>query len=228
MRRALLATLLLAMSVGSQAKADVVDIDFDFSNSVISALNGSLLIPPAGSINSSSATFRFDAAPTLSLVTAGPASLQNLTIDATVDALIGGVVAVDGTIAGSQVGGVAGTLTGGLGQVVFGGNLALDLSVFLNCSPAILCAGVGTFPISITGTQTIGALATIPINSINNIGNATISASIVITLGGVPATLQLVGNEVARQQVPEPNTAALVGLGALALSGAGWVRRRRR
>ena len=51
MRRSVLLPLLLAVGVGSTAKADVVEIGFDFSNSTISALNGAILIPPAGSIN---------------------------------------------------------------------------------------------------------------------------------------------------------------------------------
>ena len=42
------------------------------------------------------------------------------------------------------------------------------------------------------------------------------------------AVLNLVGQEVSRTYVPEPNTFALVGLGVLGLAGLGWRRNRPR
>jgi hypothetical protein len=49
-----------------------------------------------------------------------------------------------------------------------------------------------------------------------------------LAIGGNPAAVSLVGQEVSRTYIPEPNTFALVGLGMLGLAGLGWRRTRPR
>ena len=74
---------LLVASVS--ARADEVQIDFDFSGSTLT-IGGALVIPPDGSITSSTGSITFQAAGTSGsgLVTGGAATLSNFVLDATV------------------------------------------------------------------------------------------------------------------------------------------------
>ncbi len=227
--RAAVFSLLLALTLSSEARADLVLIDFDFSGSTISALGGLIVIPPSGTINSASGTMRFSADGTTGLVGPGQVNLTGLTLDVDVNAVLGSppVATITGMVTGNQVAFANGTLSAALGQAVFGGNMFLSLDVLLNCTPTVICGGLG-FPISIMGLQTLSNLGTIAVQSINNFGNAAVTATLSITLGGNAAQLQLVGVEVQRTYVPEPGSAALFGMGILGVAGYGWRRRLRR
>ena len=214
--------LLLGLAAPSQAGQ--VLIGFDFSGSTISVLGGAINIPPDGSITSASATLHAQSAgtaPTL-LVAPGSAALANLTLAATVNANVFGNV-ITGGVGANGLAPAAGSLTAGLNNAIFGGSLAL--TGLINCAGAG-CTVLG-LPTSLTGTQYV-AFGSVPIGSINNVGNATMNGLFSLTIGGFTAVLNLVGTEVSRTFVPEPNTFGLVALGMAGLAGARARRRRQR
>jgi hypothetical protein len=228
MRRTLLLGVLCLCFAASEARADRVLIGFDFSGSQISVLGGVIQIPPGGSIQASGATMSFVADGTGGLVQAGPVGLSLLSLSATVDQTIGAIVAISGNVRAEQIGVGNGMLTAGLANAVFMGNLLLSLDVLVNCTPGAICNEIATFPLSLAGPQTLSNLGTLPIANVNDLGNASIMATLTITFAGLTAQLELVGTEVSRSfVVPEPSTAVLFGLGVLGLSGYGWHRTRR-
>ena len=80
--------------------------------------------------------------------------------------------------------------------------------------------------IVLTGTQLLN-LAALPIANLAVLGNAFIDATYAITFNGMTGSLHLVGAEVSRVVVPEPQTAGLLALGVFALAGWRAARSRR-
>jgi hypothetical protein len=244
--RVLLLTCVLASS--TSARADTVEIDFDFGTSTMSFL-GLINIPPDGTINSMGATTILPAIKTVGSATSvqtGNAHLRSLTVDMTVNAAVGLGTVITGPVIVSQVGTSIGTLTN-TQTVMFGGpgtgtgtgtgtalGMSLYVNAYLNCF-GLFCGLFGDFPISIMGTDPPPPAVpfTIFLGSLNTPGAANVSGSMPISLppettGGSPftGTVFVTGNEVSRTYVPEPGSLAQLICGATAL--AGLSRRRRR
>ena len=217
----LLLGALLTLGLASSTQAGTLSIDFDFSQSSVSMLGGVIAVPPDGSISASTATVTVPA-DGLATPMAGAAALQNLGVTATIDTNILGQAAVTGAVLANQVGTATGSLllTGGTGNASFPGfQLALDAAV--NCTGAN-CSFIGTFPILSVSTQTFTAL--LPIAGIATPGAAAIDTAFSVTVGGVSALVTLVGSEVSRHYVPEPNSSVLLGGGLVALIALGRAR----
>jgi len=241
--RFLLVACVLASS--TSARAESVDIDFDFGDSILRFL-GTVTIPPDGSITSMGATAVLPAIKTgggATSVQTGSAQLKNLTADITVDAGSVGIANVTGNIFVSQVGTSTGPFTntqtvmfggGGTGTGTSGG-LSLFISAHLNCF-GLFCGLVGDFPVSIVGTNPPppGQAFTIMLASLNTSGAANAEGTIpfslppATTLGEpVTGTIFLMGNEVSRTfNVPEPGSFAQLIPGAIGLAGLSLRRRR--
>lgn len=228
-RRAVLAFVTaIALSAASppQAQAGTITIDFDLSNSVVSILGGIVTIPPDGNINSATARVTIQGA-NLGSPQAGPAALSNVSMAATVNGTIGSAVTLTGPFSGQQVGTATGSLTGGLNNLVVG-TLTLNVNGLINCFGG-LCGVLGTFPISaVNSLSVITGIVPLGVGGLGSIGAATLNGILSLTLSGNTAVINLVGQEVGRTFVPEPNTFGLVGLGLLGLAGVGWRRTRSR
>jgi len=225
-RLAAVATVLAVLLASPSARAGSIGIDFDLSNSVISILGGILTIPPDGSIASATATVTIQGS-SLSNPTPGAAALSDLTLQASVDGTVGGVVTLTGDIAATQVGSAPGSLTAGLGNLMIS-SLSLNLSALINCTGG-LCPAVGTFPISVMTITPISGVGNLGVGGFGTIGNATLNAILAITLSGNSAVINLVGQEISRTftpSVPEPGTFGMLALGLLGLAGLGWRSRR--
>jgi hypothetical protein len=141
-----------------------------------------------------------------------------------VNGTVGGVATITGPATAAQVGSPA------LGTLASLGQLVLTNPMFMVATGIFQCTGnpfiCAAFPLSFSGTQTINAPVTINIGNINSPGNATATGSIVLSLGGQVATLNLVGQEVSRMYVPEPGRVLQLGAAAALLVGLVWYRRR--
>lgn len=217
-------TLVVCLLAGfaDSARAVPIAIQFDFSGSSVSMLNGLVQIPPDGSINSASGTLVVNGAG-LATLSAGPASLQGFNLSATVNAVTFGNT-ITGNPSVTQIGAAGGTLTPGLAQVVFGAPMQIALGGALGCTGPS-CA-ILSLPAVLTGTQLLN-LAALPIANLAVLGNAFIDATYAITFNGMTGSLHLVGAEVSRVVVPEPQTAGLLALGVFALAGWRAARSRR-
>ena len=197
------------------------------SGSAISILGGAIQIPPDGSITSASALLVAQSAgtaPTLQ-VAPGTAKLWNLTLAATINATVGGNV-VTGGITANALNAAAGSLTAGLNNAALNDpGFALSLNGMINCAGAG-CTVLG-LPVTFSGGQVLN-LGSVPIGSINNVGNATMNGLFSLTIGGFTAVLNLVGTEVGRTYVPEPNTFGLVAAGMAGIATLRAQRRRQR
>lgn len=222
-RCAPLLAALLWLALAAPANAGRIFIDFDFSGSTLSVLGGAIIIPPDGSITSSTATLDVTAAgvSTATGVAPGLARFRDLTLAGTVSASVLGNV-ITGGLSATQLGSAIGTLTAGLNTALFASAFQLGVVGTINC----VGAGCGILGLPLTlnslGPAVIG---TLPVGNINSIGNATINAAFSLTLGGITAVLNLVGTEVNRTYVPEPNTLSLMALG---VAGIAAIRRQRR
>ncbi len=209
-------TLALSLVVAaSPASAASVLIDFDFaSQSSVSLLGGIIETPPDGTIDSASGRLSLEATSLTTFVSGGQAVLDQISFSTTISANVGGGAAVvSGSITGSQVGTLPGTLTAGQTSVDFPGTIAMNLNANVGCT-GTGCASLG-LPILDVGLFNLTA-GTLPISGIGTVGTATIAADIPISVGGVLGVLHLVGVETGRSFVPEPSTAMLLGLALLA------------
>lgn len=227
MRRTLplLATLLCIVAFALPSQAGRIDIDFDFSGSSISILGGSVNIPPDGTITSASGQIGVPGSGLVTASSGAGARFRDLTLDATLDATLAtfGVTLTGGAQA-TQLGGGNGSLSAGLGNLVFG-NMQLSLAVAINCMGSTAVCSALSLPLATTGPQTL-ALGTIPISGLGTVGAGAVNGSFSITLAGFTAVLNLVGTEVSRTFIPEPNTFGLVALGLAGLAGMRSLRRR--
>jgi len=227
-RSALIApvTAVILLLAAPSARAGTITIDFDLTSSSIALLGGILNIPPDGSITAASAQVTVQAS-NLTSPSAGAAQLGNLMVVATVNGTVGSAVLLTGGFSAAQNGGGAGSLSGGLANLAMA-TLTLNLNGLVNCIGG-LCSAIGTFPVSaVNSASVLTGIGNLGIGGLGTLGAATLNGVLSFTIGGATAVLSMVGQEVSRTYVPEPNTFALVGLGMLGLAGLGWRRTRSR
>jgi hypothetical protein len=217
------AILLLA---APPALAGTITIDFDLTGSGVALLGGILNIPPDGSITAASAQVTVQGSSAAN-PTAGAAQLGNLVVVATVNGTVGSAVLLTGGFSAAQIGGGAGSLSGGLANLNLA-TLTLNVNGLVNCIGG-LCTALGTFPVSaVSSASVLTGLGSIGLGNLGTLSAASLNGVLSFTIGGATAVLSLVGQEVNRTYIPEPNTFALVGLGIVGLAGLGWRRTRPR
>jgi hypothetical protein len=224
MRKCALWAVLLAWVGAAPASAGQILIDFDFGGSSLSVLGGLISIPPDGSITSASGVVQVKGNG-LTTISAGFAKLENLTFAATVNANTLSVL-VTGNAAANQPGTAPGQLTAGLTNILLPNPFLLNMTGTIQCSGAN-CGLLGTFPINLTGPQAV-TIGTLPIGNVGSLGLATINGSFSLTVGGFTAVLNLVGTEIDRTFVPEPNSFGLVAMGLAGLAALRRQAQRRR
>ena len=84
----------------------------------------------------------------------------------------------------------------------------------------------GSFPINVTNSVATLALSGLGLAGLGTIGAGTLHGFINLSFGGNSGVLALVGQEVGRTYIPEPNTFAMLGLGLLGMAGLASRRRR--
>jgi hypothetical protein len=217
-------TAVVLFLAATSARAGNITIDFDLTGSSVSLLGGILNIPPDGSITSASAQVTVQGSSATN-ATAGAAQITNLVLMATINGTVGGAVSITGGFTASQVGGGAGSLTAGLLNVNVS-TITFNLNGLVNCFGG-LCPALGTFPVSaVNSLSVLTGLGGFGIGGIGSLGAATLNAVLALSIGGNSAVVSLVGQEIGRTFIPEPNSFALVGLGMLGLAGFGARRRR--
>jgi hypothetical protein len=205
-------------------------------------LGGIVTVPPGGTVSPLSTVTVVFSGVSSSGISAGPINMQSFFIAGTINSSPLGLVNVTGNFQGTQAvgpsgtggtwtpGGVAGgVLTPGLAQATLTQALYVYLNAYANCAGA-LCALVngGNWPVSISSVQTIAGLPPMPLANLNSVGNAALSApGLVISLNGIPATINLVGTEVTRTFVPEPGSGLLVASALVGLAALVRLRRRK-
>jgi hypothetical protein len=213
----------LLLLLAAPLRADMIQIDFDLGATTISALGGAIVIPPEGSIGAASASIRVPGVVT-GTVSSGPGSITGLTFsNVTVDGTVLGAATITGPATAAQLAPAPGTLAS-LGRFVMTGNMLLQATGTFQCvGNAILCDG---FPVSFSGTQTVGGPVTLNFGSLGVSGAATVTGVLTLSLGGLVATFDLVGQEVSRSYVPEPPRVAGLAAAFVLLGGLLWLRRR--
>lgn len=220
---AFLLSVCLLAGAPDDASAGSIGIQFDISQSWISILGGTIVVPPDGNLTSETLRVVVPGGTSATDVLSGAAIVKGLGLALTIDKDILGEAHVTGNIDVTQNGSAQGNLmlNSGNGTV----NLSvLSLGLNLAIDPSIGCAGagcslIGTFPMTTPQNPILtGALA---IGNIGQSGLATIDQTFSVTLSGVTAVVRLVGMEVKRTLVPEPASASLMGLGLLLAAAAG-------
>jgi hypothetical protein len=227
-RSALIASVaaVVLLLAAPPARAGTITIDFDLTGSSVALLGGILNIPPDGSITAASAQVTVQGS-NLTNASAGAAQLGNLMLMATINGTVGSAVVLTGSFSATQLGGGAGSLSGGLANLNVA-TLTLNLNGLINCFGG-LCPALGTFPISaVNSVSVLTGFGSMGIGGLATLSAATLNGVLPLTIGGNTAALTLVGQEVNRTFIPEPNTFALVGLGMLGLTALGWGRTRPR
>jgi len=222
-RIAPLIALLLLLGSAPAARAGQITIDFDLSGSSISILGGAIVVPPDGSITTAGTKLEVQGSSSANAA-AGSALLKSLTLSGTVSGTVLTAATLTGGVSASQVGSVAGALNPALTLAAFGGPGVLSVNALINCTPAGICGALGAFPISITGPQTFSPFGSFQVGSINNVGNATLSGQVSLTLGGLTMVFNLVGAEISRTYVPEPSTFSLLGIALIGVAACRWRR----
>ncbi len=223
--RASVLALMLSLGLAHSASAGKITIGFDFGASSISVLGGQLTIPPDGSIHSASGSVSVPGAGSAT-ASAGNSTLADITLDSTINGTALGQL-ITGPVSATQLGSAVGQLSAGLSNLVLAGSMTLSVNGVVNCSGPF-CGLLGSFPISLSGPQVLSSLGSLAIANINSVGNAQASGVFSLTLGGVTAILNLVGTEVNRTYIPEPEPFGLLALGLAGLAGLRVRRRPRR
>lgn len=214
----------IALSLAAPAGAAVIEIDFDFTATTVSAVGGLINIPPDGAVTSGSATVRVPGNGTAT-ISSGTGSISGFTLGISVNAFTLGVV-VTGSVNAAQLGSAMGTLSASLMQLALTSPFLIQSAGNLDCTgAAAVCAFLGTFPVSFSGTQTLPPPFQLAIANVNTPGSAVVTGTTFVTIGGQSAILSLVGNEVSRTELPEP--APMLQLGAAGLALLFLARRRR-
>ena len=209
-----IASLLLLLP--SASHAGKITVQFDFTGSSVALLGGFITVPPDGAILAGSGQLDVKAGG-IATPLAGAASLQNVSLAGTINKS-GFGVNITGAFGATQPGTATGVLSNGKALLSFNPFL-MNFTGFANCANT----GTGTgctvlgLPVTFTGpkTFTINSLA---VSKLSTLGSAALSGTFTFTLGGFTAVLSLVGSEVSRTFIPEPNTFGLLALGVVALA----------
>jgi len=219
-----LIALLLLLGSAPAARAGQITIDFDLSGSSIAILGGAIVVPPDGSITSAFTKLQVEGSGNAA-ASSGPARLASLTLAGTISGtLLGGAMTVTGGVNASQSGSATGLLNPALTLAAVGGPGVLSINALINCTPGTACGLVGTFPVSITGPHTFLPFGSFQVGNINSVGNATLSGQLSLTLGGQTAVFNLIGAEITRTYIPEPNSLSMLGIGLIGVAACRWRR----
>lgn len=206
---ALFSSLLLSAPM---LRAGTVEVEFDLTGSTLSALGGNINVPPDGTITSGSMRMRLSGVGSMT-VSPGPASFAAFSLGLTVDALLSGAL-VTGAASMTQNGVADGSLTTALVHMAATSPFRVSATGSFDCA-GVGCSALGSFPVTFNGIQTIGPPVTFALGSIDTPGQATASGTLLMMLGTHTAVLGVVGNEISRTFVPEPDwpwhAAVLVG-----------------
>jgi hypothetical protein len=198
------------------AHAGQLTVDFDFSGSSVAILGGFINIPPDGAITTASGQIVVQA-PGLLTAQAGSARLANLALAGTFAKNSLGVN-IAGAIGATQPASALGNLSTGLDHLVFN-PFQMNFTGFASCTSTGPGCGVLSLPATFTGPQ-VFTIASLAVGNLGIDGGAFLNGTFAFTIGGFTAVLNLVGNEVARTWVPEPNSFGLLGLGLAGLAAA--------
>jgi hypothetical protein len=202
--------------VALPAAAGTLTIEFDFmSGSSLSILGGAINTPPDGTISAGSATIILEASSITSPTQGGSAELLNANLVGFFTKDIQGQAFVSGGFSFTQTTGANGTLTP-TDTITFSDALAVDIIANIFCN-GTECSALG-LPVSESGSF-LFPLQPLPVQNLGTAGSAAIDFDVPVSLDGVQAVFHFVGVETSRSFIPEPGTAALLGLG-LALLGA--------
>jgi hypothetical protein len=231
MRPFALAAALFVLLPATASRAGQITLAFDLSGSSVSVL-GLINIPPAGTITSAMATLTIPGS-ALDAASPGAAFLENLSLAATLDTLLFGNV-LTGTVTADQIGVANGSLMAGLSVLALAPPFVLNVDALLNCAGSLCGVLEGllmdTFPVMLSGAQTLSEGFSVMVGNLNQIGAATIGAMFTFDLGGVTVEVNLVGSEIAQSRsfssVPEPGSGLLVAGTLVGLAGVRRARRR--
>ncbi len=229
-----ISTLLLSLAsllgVATPATAEV-QIDYDLSGSRITAFAGLVEFTPQlpGTNGAGAALARITLPGTVEEPVDGPARLEDFALaDLAIDENLFDVVSIQGSASAIQLGGALGTLSGGNQMLVSPVQpFAVGTEGDVVCTPAAYCDAIGTFPIDLAGFQSLSPIS-FELRNLDVPGRSTVSGQIELEIEGQRATVDLIGFETARRNVPEPATALQLAAGILALGGIGRARARRR
>ena len=203
------ALALLASLLALPATAGTLTIDFDFaSGSSLEILGGIINTPPDGSISAGAGTITVEASNATTPTVGGSAQLSGSTLGGFVikDLLPNAFVAGGFDI--TQTAPANGTLSAA-DTITFSDSFAVDLTANFSCSGPD-CSLLG-LPVNVAGPF-LFPLQPLPVVDLDSPGLASIVFDVPVSLDGVQAVFHLVGVETGRSFIPEPGTAALLGL----------------
>lgn len=229
-----LSTLLLFLAAifaaATPALAEV-QIDYDLSRSRITTFAGlvELSPTPAGTNGAGAALARITLAGDVAGPQDGPALLEDFALtDLPINENLFDLISIQGSAAAIQLGAALGTLSGGSQLLVSPTQpFAVATEGDVVCTPAAYCNTIGAFPIDLGGIQSLSPIS-FELRNLDVPGRSTVRGQIELELDGQTATVDLLGVETERRNVPEPATALQLVAGSLALGGIGRLNARRR
>jgi len=217
-----IATFTALWGATSRAATPRVEIEFDLANSVVAA-GGAIVIPPDGSIESGTlrlsvpVTDEGDPIP-------GPVDISELSFSLTAEGPF--YIKVTGPLAVVQQGIATGTLSEALDGVVLSSPLFLDRNGRISCTGFFCWLFADAFPLVLAGVESLPAAATWQVTDLRELGSATISNTLAVTMNSGTAVFRMLGEEKRRTYVPEPGATEMITAGGLGLALLGWRRKR--
>lgn len=224
--KALALSCMLLLAATQAARAGTITIEFDLSDSALSA-GGIIEVPPNGGFPRASAIVRVPGAG-ISTPSGGQATLLSFVWSVTFNVLTttaGVQLTFTGNIFLEGLEQAFGTLTPSLALLTFPQPARASYGFFLDCFPKSICNyGTSSFPVSYGGT-TLSPPGSMQVGNLAQNGQATIMLTDVDT----DSLILIVGREVSRTFAPEPSS-GFTALGAIAaaLGLALWRRPLRR
>jgi hypothetical protein len=207
-----------ALLWGAAAAADEpsrYEILFDLTDSVVVA-GGLIEIPPDGTVGSGSLRLSVPAT-AAGYVAPGAAEISDLTFSLNANASHFGTT-LTGPFSAVQQGTAAGTLSDAIDEVVLSSPLFLDRTGTISCDGYFCWLFADTFPLEMVGIESIAAPATLKVANLGQLGRATVSDTIAVTMNTGTAVFRIQGEETSRSFVPEPRRMEMILAGCLALA----------